>query len=360
MTRSSLRFLIILCISLVPALLLGQTNAKLGYRFGDNWLIGASVGPVFFSGDLKSDKLFPAGSDLRIAGSIFVGRQMSPVFTIRGQFFFGSTAGTKENVHFDATLLEGNINTMINFSNLIGGNKPERLFFIYGTVGLGVTGFTTKKIDLVTNTEIYNDGSNWRTAAVFPLGLGSYFSINNKINIGLEYTYRLTTSDLIDGTTGGFKLDGYSYLSLGITFNFNKGTRKPAKVVDLHDEGPIIINLPNCDPLPPPTTENQLMNMAKLPTAPLMDKDYTYKVQIFAFNQHIYSAETIQKRYHVNMQVTREYSDGLYRFTVGTTESLQEARDIRNKMIQEGILDAFIVSFNIQGDRMPFQQSLQN
>jgi len=190
-----------------------------------------------------------------------------------------------------------------------------------------------------------------------------YFSINNKVNLGLEYTFRPTTSDLIDGTPGGFAVDVYSYLAIGVTFNFNKGTRKMPEVVDINEDKPLILNLPNCDPIPPPTRQNQMMGMAKLPAAPSIAGDmgdaYSYKVQIFAFSQHIYSAETIEKRYHISMVVDREYNNGLYRFTVGSTDSYQEAREIRDLMLLEGVLDAFIVAFNKEGKRLPFDQSLQ-
>jgi len=351
---------------------LAQSNAKLGTRFGDNWLIGASVGPTFFSGDLNANRIFPSAGDWRAAGSLFVGRQMNSIFTLKGQFLFGKTAGTKEtgndgkpiNLHFDATLLEGTIQTMINFSNLIGGVNPKRHLFLYGVVGVGATGWKTIKINTVTNEQVNIDGSAWKGGAVFPAGGGLYYSIANKVNLGLEWTFRILASDLLDGTAGGFKLDIYNYLSFGITLNLNKGGGKVPDVREYRDEGPVILNLPKCEPKPMPASSAEIKSdMPKLPLPPSLsppaDEQYIYKVQIFAFSQRIYSPETIRKRYHIPMEVSREYNGGVYRFIVGSTENLEEAREIRDRMIHAGIHDAFIVAYK-DDQRMPFMQALQN
>jgi len=350
-----------------PILVYTQSNAKLGPRIGDNWMVGASFGPTFFSGDLNEKRLWPASGDFRMGGTLYAGRQMNQIFTLRGQFLFGKTAGTKDSLHFDATLLEGNANTLINLSNLIGGYNARRLFFVYATFGLGITGWTTTVTDNKNGTLIPNPASGWKAAGVFPLGLGGYFSINNKINIGLEYTLRPTTSDLVDGKKGGFVIDMYSYLALGITVNFNKGTRKQPDVVDIKRDGPLLVNLPKCDPVPVPKgPADPVQRMDKLPSlppspvsGPLPDANYKYKVQIFAFSQRIYSSESIRKRYKIPVPVNREYSDGLYRYTVGSTDNLQEARELRDRMISNGIRDAFIVAYSQDGKRMPFMQSLQ-
>lgn len=250
-------------------------------------------------------------------------------------------------------VVDGNVNTMINFSNLIGGFNPKRTFFVYGTVGVGAAYWKTTQYDLITDTVVPNPASSGNVTAVFPVGLGVYYSIANKVNLGLEYSFRTLASDLLDGVSEGFKLDMYSLLSFTITLNLNKPTRKTPDVVDYKKEGPIILNLPKCDPVPPMKSD---MGMEKLPLPPAivpnnLDKYYLFKVQIFAFAKRIYSPETIRKRYHIPMPVSREYSDGLYRFIVGSTESIDEARDIRQRMVDAGVSDAFIVGYTRDGER---------
>ncbi|MBL7138220.1 MAG: SPOR domain-containing protein [Bacteroidales bacterium] len=362
MTRPISKILFIFLFVGFPASLTAQSNIQLGTRFGDNWFLGLSAGPTFFSGDLNTNRFLPQSGDWAFAGSFLFGRQISHVFSLRGQVLLGKTAGSKEtkqdgtpvNLIFNSTVVDGNFNTMINFSNLIGGFNPKRAFFVYGTVGIGAAYFNTTQYSMLTNEVVPNTASSSNITAMIPAGLGAYYSIANKVNLGLEWSFRTLTSDMLDGVAEGFKLDMYSYLSFNIVLNLNKASKKTADVVDYKREGPIILNLPKCDPLPVPTSKD-LMGMDKLPPPPSigydLDKFYLFKVQIFAFAQHIYSAETIRTRYHIPMPVSREYSDGLYRFTVGSTESFDEAKDILERMVNAGIRDAFIVGYTRDGER---------
>ncbi|MBN1199672.1 MAG: hypothetical protein JXA23_10000 [Bacteroidales bacterium] len=361
MTRFSSKILFIFFLISFPVYLSAQANLKLGTRFGENWFLGLSVGPTFFSGDLNTNRFLPQSGDWRVGGTFTFGRQLSHVFALRGQVFYGGLAGKKAtkqdgtpvNLRFNSMVVDGNVNTMINFSNLIGGFNPKRAFFVYGTLGVGAVYWQTTQYDLMTDVVVPNPASSGSVTAVFPVGVGAYYSIANKVNLGLEYSFRTAATDLLDGIAEGFKLDMYSLLSFTITLNLNKATRKKPDVVDYKKEGPIILNLPKCDPVPPMKSD---MGMEKLPPPPSivpnnLDKFYLFKVQIFAFAKRIYSPETIRKRYHIPMPVSREYSDGLYRFTVGSTESIDEARTIRQRMVEAGVSDAFIVGYTRDGER---------
>jgi len=363
MNRPPSKILLILILFAFSVYLSAQSNVKLGPRFGDNWFMGISAGPTFFSGDLNTNRFLPQSGDLTGAGSFIFGRKISHVFAMRGQVLFGKAAGRKStkqdgtpvDLMFNSTVVDGNINTMINFSNLIGGFNPKRVFFVYGTAGIGFSYWKTT-LSEITNPEtpIVNPASSGKVAGVLPVGLGAYYSIANKVNLGLEYTVRTLTSDLLDGVEGGFKMDIYSFLSFSVVLNLNKATRKSPDVIDYKKDGPIILNLPKCDPLPVPPLKSDLA-MDKLPPPPSVGVDlskfYMFKVQIFAFSQHIYSPETIRKRYHIPLPVSREYSDGLYRFTVGSTDSFDEAKNIRQQMIDAGVTDAFIVGYTRDGQR---------
>ena len=361
MTRPHLKILFIFFFVAFPVYISAQSNIKLGTRFGDNWFAGLSAGPVFFSGDLNTNRFLPQSGDWTFSGSLNFGRQISHVFSLRGQLLYGKVAGRKAtkqdgtpvNLSFNSRVIDGNINTMVNFSNLIGGFNPKRLFFLYGTVGLGIASWKTTQYSLDVSPDVPIAISSGNIAAMIPVGVGGYYSIANKVNLGLEWTIRTLTSDMLDGVTEGFKMDIYSVLSLNLTFNFNKATRKTPDLVDYKKDGPIILNLPKCDPIPPMAQRN--MEMDKLPPPPAvgidLSKFYLFKVQIFAFAQRIYSAETIRKRYKIPLPVSREYSDGLYRFIVGSTDSIDEARAIREQMINAGVSDAFIVGYTRDGER---------
>ncbi len=361
MTRPISKILFIFFLFVFPVYLSAQANLKLGTRFGDNWFIGLSGGPTFFSGDLNTNRFLPQSGDLTFAGAFTFGRQISNVFSLRGQILYGKLAGkkatrqdgTRVDTSFNTTVVDFNVNTMINFSNLIGGFNPKRAFFVYGTVGIGALYYQATLSDLTTGSVLPTGKLAGKVAAVIPVGIGAYYSIANKVNIGLEYTLRTVTSDMLDGIDQGFKMDIYSLISLNVTLNLNKATRKKPDVVDYKKDGPIILNLPKCDPIPPMAKNN--MGMERLPSPPTvglnLDKYYLFKVQIFAFAQRIYSPETIRKRYKIPMPVEREYSDGLYRFTVGSTESIAEAKDILQRMMNAGVSDAFIVGYTRDGER---------
>lgn len=345
-----------------------QTNAKLGTSFKENWFIGASAGPTFFSGDLNEKRFLPYKGDLTGGGSIYAGRQMNQIFSLRMQLFIGGLAGTKlnfadnspANLHFTSTIFDVNVNTMVNLSNLISGYHEKRHFFVYGTVGIGITNWKTIKSSTIPDEVSEEQTSLSRSTAVIPFGLGAYYSIANKVNIGLEWTYRLATSDFVDDFKGGFAVDIYDYLGVSITYNFNKPSKHAPDVLDYkkEEQGPIVLNLPKCDPATLPKPQQSDAQSLMLPPPPSLSKspmDLEYKVQIFAFSQRIYSPQTIRQRYHIPMAVNREYSNGLYRYTVGSTRNLEEARQLKARMISIGISDAFIAAYH-QGERVPYTE----
>ncbi|MEI6456729.1 MAG: hypothetical protein WCO93_10620, partial [bacterium] len=229
----------------LPMVSLPQTQGTLGRRFFSNWSISLSGGPNIFFGDLKVNRFWPANTNMnewRFAGSFMLIRQISHVFAIRGQVLYGQISGTKRNYkdgapanqYFEGDLFEYNLNATINFSNLFFRYKPQRKFFIYGTLGAGLSNWYTKVKDLQTHEVIGGSGypSNWTTELVIPAGLGAYVNLGDKVNLGLEWTLRALNSDKLDGTVGGYPYDMYTFLSFNVTYNFNKphsGKLAPAR-----------------------------------------------------------------------------------------------------------------------------------
>lgn len=368
MTCRLIRILFMLVVCVAPEALSGQSNARQGNRFGDNWFIGLSGGPTFFSGDLNTNRFLPQSGDWRFAGTFFTGRHLSNVFSLRLEVLAGKLAGRKEtkqdgtpvNLIFGSTIVDGNISTLVNFSNLIGGVNPKRAFFVYGTVGVGAVYWDLTQRSMLTSEVLQTTSSLSNISAVIPAGVGAYYSIANKVNLGLEWSLRTCMTDMLDGVGEGFRLDMYSLLSFRVTLNLNKPTRRKSETIDYKKDGPIVLNLPKCNPMPAPA-RNDKMGMDKLPPPPsvglVAGEEYLFKVQIFAFRQRIYSPETIRKRYHIPAPVSREYSDGLYRFTVGSTESIEEARTMLEKMRDAGVSDAFIVAYTLNGERTSWRDT---
>jgi hypothetical protein len=379
-----------------------QTQGALGKRFFDNWSVGVSGGPNIFFGDLKVNHFWPASNNMnewRFAGSVYLIRQLSHVFSIRGQLLYGQIAGTRRvysdgtpcNQYFEGYLAEPNLNVMINFMNMFG-YSPTRKFFIYGTVGLGMTFWHTKKYDLVSKAQIGEAGKtfpDWTKEGSIPAGLGAYYNIGDKINLGLEWTLRGLNSDRLDATVGGFQYDMYSYLSVNLTFNFNKrnqGTLKSAnmgknmgpvppkpdipaaektteKPADLYQQKPSLKSPGINDTVQyrkPAIDENlnsgndqrEEVSETPLQTGPV-EPGLSYRVQVFAFRTDSHTTESVQNRFHLTGPVYKEYTDGWYRFTVGSFKTLQAAKAFLVQVkTKNKVKDAFIARYE-DGVRIP-------
>lgn len=358
-----------------------QTQGVLGKRFFDNWSVGVGGGPNIFFGDLKVFQFWPATenmNELKFGGTFTLTRQFSHVFAIRGQFLYSEISGTKRlygdgspcNEYFDGTILEGNINTTINFSNLFAKHyKPQRKFFIYGTIGIGVSNWNSNVKQLGTGIPLRASDSlsKWTTVAMGLAGLGAYVNLGDKINVGLEWTLHGVNSDKLDVTKGGFKYDAYSMVALNLTYNFNK--RKPGKEPDTNQNKiyvpvyvqpqiketkpveiqPIIIE-PEVD-----TTEIDSISEA-IELSPVLDPEnlpsinrpsgLTFGVQILALKNNKYTAQEVRDKYNLEQEVYLDFSDGWYRFSVGSFRGYAEAKGLRAQLRKQGFKGAFITSYN--------------
>ncbi len=279
---------------------------------------------------------------------------------------------------------------------------------VYGTIGVGFSNWLTKKKDLITQQEVGRSGvpGNWTTEIVIPAGIGAYYSFGDKINLGLEWTLRAVNSDKLDATVGGFRYDMYSLFSVNVTYNFNKRSQKGlSTAIAGQKKGatPVQFRPPLRDPLekpwfnPPPrdlvkpasvpqTAKDSLIHDSTLVNSPdstdashrvddiaitdgygssenpaAIDPDQlapivpgiTYRVQIFAFRSDHFPADTIRKKFNITQPVYKEFSEGWYRYTVGTFKTLQSASGMMATFRNlNGIPDAFVARYK-DGIRYP-------
>jgi len=382
-----LKYFTVLLLTTVHLSLFSQTQGVLGKRFTDNWSVGIGAGPNIFFGDLKVFQFWPATSNMnevKFGGTFTLTKQLSHVFALRGQFLYSELSGTKRiysdgtpcNQYFDGNILEGNLNTTINFSNLFSSRyKPKRIFFIYGTVGLGTSSWYSKVKELGTGNliRVSDPAGKWTTKLMAMAGVGAYVNVIDKVNIGLEWTLHGVNSDRVDVTAGGFKYDAYSMLSLNITYNFNK--HRPGKEPDTNANKiyvPVYINVPvketkPVDSVPPKieppadttmadtlVSENALTDSVgegEIPVT-MRGEGLTYSVQIYAFKNDKYSAQEIKEKYNLSQDVFKDFSGGYYCFSVGFYTDYNEARAVKNQMRKKGFKGAFVTSYN-NGVRVP-------
>ena len=382
-----------------------QTQGELGRRFFSNWSVGIGGGPNIFFGDLKVYDFWPVSTymnEWRFAGTFTLTRQISHVFAVRGQLLYGEISGTKRvykggapcNQYFEGNIFEYNLNTTINFINLFFPYKPTRKFFIYGTVGIGFSNWNTKKKDLITSEQIGGSGSpsNWTTEVVIPAGLGAYFTIADKVNLGLEWTLRAVNSDKLDTTVGGFQYDMYSLLSFNVTYNFNKRAQKKVTSTPgmANPAEPAQFQPPVRDPMTKPQKDTTSMEPAQVAVAlnfPAEDTIHeknlittfdslqaiaevadtgilsgengplipgiSYRVQVYAYKSNIYPAESIRRKFNLSQVVYKEFSEGWFRYTLGSFKTLKAAQSLMYKLRSgNGIHDAFVARYK-DGFRFP-------
>ncbi|MEI7661679.1 MAG: hypothetical protein WCK34_05765 [Bacteroidota bacterium] len=379
-----LKFLCLFLLISGATSLFSQTQGILGKGFFDNWSVGIGAGPNIFFGDLKAYRFMPATAnknELKFGGTFTLTRQISHVFAIRGQFLYSEISGTKRhyknglpcNEYFDGNILEGNINTTINFVNLFTkGYKPNRKFFIYGTVGIGTSSWNSKVKDLNTGITIRSTDSlgKFTTSLAGMAGIGAFLNLGDKVNLGLEWTLHGVNSDRLDETQGDYKYDAYSMVALTVTYNFNK--RRPGKLPEPEKpvvpvvQPPVKETKPVENDLPDvlPVTDTSSVDTASVNTELLSEQDtagmvtgaqekgISFRVQIFAFRTDKHTPEEIRERYKLTQEVYKDLSDGWYRFTIGSFTSYADAKVLKTQMRKRGFRGAFIARYN-NGIRVP-------
>ena len=355
-----------------------QTQGILGKRFFSNWSVGVGGGPNIFFGDLKVYQFWPVSSEMnewRFGGNFILTKQLSHVFALRGQVLYSGISGTKRfyndgspcNEYFDGNILEGTLNTTINFSNLLASRyNPKRSFFVYGSLGAGVSGYITTVKQLYTDQVLRESDPNGKRtpALVFTGGLGAYYSIHEKVNLGLEWSLHGLLTDGFDLTKGEFRYDAYSMLALNVTYNFNK--YNPGKEPDTNANKVFVpVYIPQ--PITMPKQSDTVAPVVEVPVDVSVDTviaeadtlaepddeslfagkstGMDYRVQIFAFRNDKYTAEQLRDRYRLDTEVYRDFSDGWYRFTVGSFTQYEEAKAMKKKMLAKGFRGAFITRY---------------
>ena len=392
-----------------------QTQGVLSKKWYGNWSIGIAGGPNMYFGHLSVNDYWPVSENIdgwRYAGSFYLMRQFSHVFALRGQVLYGELAGSKRsftdgtpyNMYFDGTVLEYNLNATFNLSNMLFRYKPKRIFFIYGTVGVGLSNWNTTIKDLATHEPVGDPGSagKWSRALVVPAGLGAYFNIADRVNLGFEWTLRTVNSEILNAskTPVGFQYDMYSFLSLNLVFNLNR--RNPVELNAVQATMPPVAYpkpLPDTDTKPVSTTPlsvpdsitaskadpsqpvelspEQMVIMADtvMPDTTMADNtsaqpdvpeevtnpqpyqlpgleaDLFYRVQIFSSKTGQRTARSIQSYFKLNLPVEKELTEGYYRYYIGEFEDEKEAKQfVASLRTKPGMKGAFAVKY-INGRR---------
>jgi len=318
--------------------------------FARTWEAGGMVGPDFYYGDLNSEKFLPNHS-VSVAGGVYIMRQFTNAIGVKGQLLFGGLNGSKDglegsipvNWSFNGVFFDFTVNSVFNFSNIVSPYREGRKFFVYGTVGAGISSWNTSLAKNVNGELIIPpQNSGFQTAFVLPLGLGAQYAFTNKISAGVEYTVRMVFSDYVDQTSGGFKNDFVNLLAFSVSYRFGF-SKKNLNVQDYNYTGPVRYKPVTPVALPPPAKPESVI---QTPPQTYSQEVYCYVVQVCAFSKHNYSVSWVKRHYRIDMLVVKETVKGLNRYIIGHFyNDIDVAKRLCDKLRKQGISDAWVIAY---------------
>ena len=192
--------------------------------------IGAGVGMVTYEGDFNGNIL----KNLQPMGALVGRYNFDPYKDLRLNLAYGKLKGSSDNVKtYYPDYQEQSYsfhNTVIDMSLVFEYN-----FWPYGTGRdyRGAKPFTPYIFGGLGATYVNGEQKNVFTANV-PLGIGAKYKVNERLNVGLDWTIHFSLSDELDGvkdpyrvkSSGMFKnTDCYSMLQLSVTYSFSAKCR---------------------------------------------------------------------------------------------------------------------------------------
>ncbi len=209
------------------------SNAQLMDAFVHEGEFGVSIGAAHYFGDLtagmkwyNAKPKFSGGVFFRKQFNNYVGVKVAANYAFLG--YADKYASYKDNrvqkirnLSFNTNIWELSISGDFNFFRFQPG-FPEYRFTPY--VSLGIGAFTYDPYAYLNGEKYYlrplgTEGQGSAAypglkpygsmAICFPLGLGMKYSINEKINLFGEVSYRFTTTDYIDDVSGLYAPDAF-------------------------------------------------------------------------------------------------------------------------------------------------------
>ncbi len=163
--------------------------------------LGGGLGTSFYLGDANSTPFAHMGA----MGGIVARRILNPRMAVKGNLAVGHLSGSSEGVFVptdpNSGTAEGGTNTLVRFKrNVVDlGAQFEMNFWGYGTSqGYKNHSRITPYVLAGMGFTLAPGGAETAFALNLPVGLGVKYKIKPRLNIGLEWTMRFTTSDALD------------------------------------------------------------------------------------------------------------------------------------------------------------------
>jgi len=389
----------------------------------NRWYFTADGGISVFFGDVKRYDLLPdweSPSEMQPMFSASFGREISPIFRLRGQFTYGELSGHKQEYHynFTSTVIGGHLLTDINLIYLLTDTRFGRnRINIFASLGLGYLSWDTYLNK--DNGDYMGESKMGNLSIPGSISIEYLFTQNFSVK-GEGYLYVLT-SDEVDAKVGGIEVDMISYFSLGATFKFK--TKRKAKqrkikyaldpalyeprvevtedtltpIVEQPKEEIIEEEVPETveeEPVVTPVIPEEeivlpvevvLVEVAKeeeqeeetpakfvidheLETEAIKKEQWTppsqdpwpeieFTVQILAAKNKKEVAD-LQKLYGVKDRIVERYDGVWYRYSVGRYDKIWRARELRNVLISRNNIDDAFIAVYKNNVRISLQETM--
>lgn len=234
--RSKLKILFIGLILLLQVKSFAQLN-----RSYEDWFVGGHLGMTSFWGDVtdNDNHILPGGpfqkgfyEDRKMMYGFSVGKNISPKYSLRGQFLFGDiTSHTiSEKQIMKSAIQDYNLVLNVDFIDLFDWATKSDWDF-YGLIGLGFTRYRSlltssihadSIIDYSPNDPAKYNLNKYSFAITIPFGLGVNYKLGKHWVFNAESSIRYVNTDHLDAIVSNKRsFEGFGYLSIGVAYRFD-------------------------------------------------------------------------------------------------------------------------------------------
>ena len=226
----------------------------------NTWSLTVGYGTLFYYTDVIDYTVFPT-SNLKLAPSVIVSKQLGRAWGLDAEFITGKMYGEKNNRYFKGDFMDYSMNLRFSINQLVAFGPLADKWDIYGKIGFGVSAFRSRlrRIDndafmqvndvhknlggypkppgwsdndyLVLGYDKQNpdDKQSRQTELLVPIGVGARYRLNKSFDVGIETTMRNLTADNFDANFSGADNDTYLYTSFNVTYKIGKKNKRHAR-----------------------------------------------------------------------------------------------------------------------------------